>query len=105
MVTPLQPKEFFRGCWRGHGELVPHPLLRPFVRRERFGLSSGTYWLSETVWLVKDSMEFASGWVYRRKLFAELVGATGFEPATSWSQTKCSSQAELRSESQRCNIP
>ena len=27
-----------------------------------------------------------------------MVGATGFEPATSWSQTKCSSQAELRSE-------
>ena len=26
-----------------------------------------------------------------------MVGATGFEPATSWSQTKCSSQAELRS--------
>ena len=33
------------------------------------------------------------------KLFGqkEMVGATGFEPATSWSQTKCSSQAELRS--------
>src|SRR5215203_5751962 len=27
-----------------------------------------------------------------------MVGATGFEPATSWSQTKCSSQAVLRSE-------
>ena len=29
-----------------------------------------------------------------------MVGATGFEPATSWSQTKCSSQAELRSDSE-----
>jgi hypothetical protein len=29
----------------------------------------------------------------------KVVGATGFEPATSWSQTKCSSQAELRSDS------
>src|SRR6266404_2533696 len=28
----------------------------------------------------------------------KVVGATGFEPATSWSQTKCSSQAELRSD-------
>lgn len=27
-----------------------------------------------------------------------MVGAAGFEPATSWSQTKCSSQAELRSD-------
>ncbi len=28
----------------------------------------------------------------------EMVGATGFEPATSCSQSKCSSQAELRSD-------
>ena len=28
--------------------------------------------------------------------FAEKIGATGFEPATSWSQTRRSSQAELR---------
>ena len=27
-----------------------------------------------------------------------VVGATGFEPATSWSRTKRSSQAELRPE-------
>src|SRR5437868_13633678 len=33
-------------------------------------------------------------WVWAGKM----VGATGFEPATSWSQTKCSSQAELRSD-------
>src|SRR5262245_47371465 len=28
----------------------------------------------------------------------KMVGATGFEPATSCSQSKCSSQAELRSD-------
>src|SRR5438270_5846312 len=36
--------------------------------------------------------------VHRLQTKEEMVGATGFEPATSWSQTKCSSQAELRSE-------
>ena len=30
-----------------------------------------------------------------------MVGATGFEPATSCSQSKCSSQAELRSDPRR----
>src|SRR5687768_3054605 len=30
-----------------------------------------------------------------------MVGATGFEPATSCSQSKCSSQAELRSDEGR----
>src|SRR5438309_809491 len=33
-----------------------------------------------------------------------MVGATGFEPATSWSQTKCSSQAELRSDEPASNM-
>src|SRR5690348_18301955 len=31
----------------------------------------------------------------------KMVGATGFEPATSCSQSKCSSQAELRSDAWR----
>ena len=73
MVTPLQPREFFRGCWCGEGELVPRPLLRPWVRRERIRLISEAHWLSHTIWLVKDRMEFASGWVHDRKMFAELV--------------------------------
>ena len=73
MVTPLQPKEFFRGCWRGEGELVPHSLLRPFVRRERIQLFSEAHWLSDTIWLVKDRMEFSSGCVHQRRMFAELV--------------------------------
>ena len=33
--------------------------------------------------------------MYYQEIF---VGATGFEPATSWSQTKRSSRAELRPE-------
>jgi hypothetical protein len=52
---------------------VPNPLLRPFVRREHIRLSSEAHWLSDTIWLVKDRMEFGSGWVYDRKMFAELV--------------------------------
>src|SRR5688572_13642142 len=34
----------------------------------------------------------------------EVVGATGFEPATSCSQSRCSSQAELRSDNWALNI-
>jgi len=73
MLTPLQPKEFFRGIWSGEGELVPHPLLRWFVPRQRMLLSCETEWLSDAIWLVKDRMEFSSGWIYKRKMFAELV--------------------------------
>src|SRR5215471_8291087 len=73
MVTPLQPKEFFRGFWYGEGELVPHPLLRLLISRERIRLSSEAHWLSDRIWVVTDRMEFASGWVNERKMFAELV--------------------------------
>jgi hypothetical protein len=73
IVTPLQPRQFFTGVWRGEGELVPHPLLRWLVPRERFRFSSETVWFSETVWLVKDRFEFASDRVLERKMFAELL--------------------------------
>ena len=75
MATPLQPREFFRGVWRGEGELIPHPLLRLIIPRERFRMTSAATWLSDTIWFVEDRFEFASGRVLRRKMFAELVAA------------------------------
>ena len=46
-----------------------------------------------------ESENGATGYAVRKTKIPNklMVGATGFEPATSWSQTKCSSQAELRS--------
>jgi hypothetical protein len=72
-VTPRQPTRFFRGVWTGDGELVPHPLLRLLVRRERIRMTSEPVWLSETIWLVKDRFEFSSGRVLDRKMFCELA--------------------------------
>ena len=73
MVTPLQPRDFFRGVWTGEGELVPHSILRWFVSTERIRFSSEATWLSETVWMVKDRFELSSGRVMERKMFAELT--------------------------------
>lgn len=73
MVTPLQPKEFFRGTWVGEGELRPHPLVRWFAAVERLRLMSQATWLTETIWLVKDRFELSSGRVLERKMFCELV--------------------------------
>lgn len=75
MVTPLQPREFFRDRWAGEGEFLPHPLLRWLVPRQRLRLVSDPTWLSDTVWLVKDRFEFSSGRVLERKMFCELVAA------------------------------
>jgi hypothetical protein len=76
MITPLQPKEFFRGTWRGQGELVPHLLIRWLLPRERIRFSTEAIWLSDTVWVVNDRYEFSSGRVMQKKMFAELVTPT-----------------------------
>ena len=73
MVTPLQPREFFRASWIGDGEFIPHPFLRWLLRREALRLSSQPQWLSDTIWLVKDRFEFSSGRVLERQMFCELV--------------------------------
>jgi len=73
MITPLQPREFFRGNWKGEGRLIAHSLLRWLVPEERIHLSSEARWLSETIWIVTDHFEFSSGRIIDRKMFAELV--------------------------------
>ena len=40
-----------------------------------------------------------------RKLLKRLVGASGFEPPTSWSRTRRSSQAEPRPDQIQCRLP
>lgn len=73
MITPIQPKEFFRGQWKGQGKLIAHPLLRWLVPEERIYMSSEACWLSETIWVVKDHFEFSSGRIIERRVFAELI--------------------------------
>ena len=75
MVTPLQPREFFRHGWSGEGEFIPHRLLRWLIRRERFCFFSEPDWLSDTIWVVKDRFEFSSGRVLERKMFCELIAS------------------------------
>ena len=63
------------GCVLGHARSIG---------AKKFGSNFGTGW---AVWLSPAS-----------KLLKELVGASGFEPPTSWSRTRRSSQAEPRPE-------
>jgi len=73
-VTLLQPTEFFKGIWKGEGELSPHPLLRWVMPKERIRFSSQPIWLSDTIWVVKERFEFSSGNVISRTMFVEIVG-------------------------------
>ena len=73
MITPLQPKKFFRGMWAGEGELIPHFLLRWLLPREKISFSSEMVWLTDTIWIVEDYFEFSIRGVLERKMFAELT--------------------------------
>ena len=73
MVNPLQYRQFFGGIWRGQGELLPHPLLRWVARKESITFESTTTWLSETVWMLKESFVFSSTGTISRTMFVQLV--------------------------------
>ena len=73
MVTPLNPKEFFQGTWRGEGELIPNAFLRWFAPREHFYLTSEAICLSDTIWIVNDRFQFPSGRILDRKMYCQLV--------------------------------
>lgn len=72
-VTPLEPRKFFSGAWRGEGELIPHSLIAWFVPKEQIHLQSRTVWLTDTIWRVEESFAFSSGRVIQRKMFVEII--------------------------------
>ena len=76
MVSPLQPREFFSGTWNGEGELVPYSIPRLLVPKEHIRFSSQPIWLSDTVWMVKESFQFSSGRLLLRTMFVEIIGPT-----------------------------
>ncbi len=73
IVTPLQPKKFFKGVWKGEGELSPHPLLKWVLQKEQIRYLGKTIWLSDKVWMVKESFKFSSGNVIERTMFVEII--------------------------------
>lgn len=76
LVTPLQPKDFFRGVWTGNGELVPHPLLRWFVPKERIHHRTEAIWLSDKIWTVKDRLSFLQAKLWDAKCSRNLSRRT-----------------------------
>jgi len=74
-ITPLEPRRFFSGIWRGEGELIPSRLNAWLVPKEQIRLHSRPIWLSDTIWKVEESFEFSSGKVIERKMFAELIAS------------------------------
>ena len=72
-LTPLRPREFFEGAWKGPGELVPFPYF--FWRRFplRFEARRDFTWFSDEAWLMDDVATFRSGRVEHRRRFFHLV--------------------------------
>jgi hypothetical protein len=72
--TPLDPRTFFKGTWRGEGHITFHGPLSLFVPPLSFQYQGTTIWLSETTWQVRDRLVFTSGRVIEMQLLAEIVG-------------------------------
>ena len=79
---PVDPRALFSGTWRGAGELRPHGPARLVLRREAVVITGTGEWLSESVWLVRERFEMASGWAFERRMFMQLV-ALGLVHATA----------------------
>jgi hypothetical protein len=73
-ITPLEPRAFFTGIWKGNGELCPHRFLRWLFPKEQFSFLSKPTWLSENFWIVSEQLKFKSGDTIDRKMFVEITG-------------------------------
>jgi hypothetical protein len=65
---------FFRGTWRGEGQVTFHGLLSLFVPHFSLHYQGTTNWLSETTWQACDRLMFAWGQVIEMQLAAEIIG-------------------------------
>jgi hypothetical protein len=72
--TPLEPRTFFRGTWRGEGQVTFHGPLSLFIPHFSLHYQGTTTWLSETTWQVWDRLMFAWGQVIEMQLVAEIMG-------------------------------
>ena len=68
---PPGSNRFFGGSWVGEGEIVGRGLLRLLMPREPYKISTQVEQLSETVWIVRDLLEFARGGEMRRTMFIQ----------------------------------
>jgi len=73
MITPLQPREFFTGLWRGQGELCMRGILRWLVRNQQVRYQGRTTWLSEKVWIAAEEFHLSGAGAVTRTTFLQWV--------------------------------
>jgi hypothetical membrane protein len=73
-LIPMRPRDFFGRAWAGRGELTfwPYRLWQRAPRR--FELRREVDWVSDEVWLVRDTVRFEDGEVEAHDMVARLDG-------------------------------
>lgn len=73
-LVPMRPRDFFGRAWAGRGELTfwPYRLWERVPRR--FELRREVTWVSDEVWLVRDTARFDDGEVEAHDMVARLDG-------------------------------
>ncbi|MDQ6772518.1 MAG: hypothetical protein M3024_05955 [Candidatus Dormibacteraeota bacterium] len=71
--TPLQPRRFFSGTWRGDGELRYRGPLRLLRRPDRFTYLSSVRGTSAARWEFEDHFHYRSGLKFEQRFACEVV--------------------------------
>ena len=71
MTTPLQAREIFQGAWSGPGRLVPLGVGRIFQGVDPLEFRNHFEWVSDTLCVVDETIDFASGRTMRRRMFVQ----------------------------------
>jgi hypothetical protein len=73
MATPLRPRTIFQGSWHGPGRLVPLGVGRLFHGVDPLEFRNRFEWVSDTLCVVDEAIDFASGRAMRRRMFVQLT--------------------------------
>jgi hypothetical protein len=73
-LIPMRPRDFFGRAWAGRGELTFWPYRVWGRAPRRFELRREVDWVSDQVWLVRDTVRFEDGEVEAHDMVARLDG-------------------------------
>jgi hypothetical protein len=74
MITPLQPREFFTGLWKGTGHFRLYSILRWFVPDQQVEYQGKTTWLSDSLWLASEAYQLSQAGATNRITYIRIVG-------------------------------
>jgi hypothetical protein len=74
MITPLQPRAFFKGFWQGKGEFRLHSILHWFIPDQQVEYQGTTTWLSDSLWMASEEFRLSQVGPTSRVTYIQIIG-------------------------------